>query len=55
MTSTLDSTQRSTLPLPGFNVEGGSVFTNFANTLNEGQLFLIRDLSVVHEKPDCGG
>jgi hypothetical protein len=41
-----------TAALPGFNVEGGIVFSNFADTYNEGQLFLIRDISVVHEKPE---
>ena len=41
-----------TAAAPGFNVEGGSVFTNLAKTLNEGQLFLIRTQSFAFERPD---
>ena len=45
---TLSST---TAPAPGFNAEGGSVFTNFVNAVNDKQLFLIRVKSSVYEKP----
>ena len=41
-----------TAALPGFNVEGGSVFTNLANALNNEQLFFIRAGTVVFERPD---
>ena len=41
-----------TAALPGFNVEGGSVFTNLVKTLNEGQLFFIRSGTTVVERPE---
>ena len=41
-----------TAALPGFNVEGGSVFTNFAKAFNEGQLFWLEPGTVVYEKPE---
>ena len=37
--------------LPGFNLEGGSVATNFLNAFNEKQFFLIKHGSFVYEKP----
>ena len=36
---------------PGFNVEGGSVFTNFVNAFNSKQFFFIMSGSYVYEKP----
>ena len=39
-------------PAPGFNAEGGSVFTNFADTYNNGQLFVIVTGSALFEKPE---
>ncbi len=36
---------------PGFNVDGGSVFTNYVNAVNNKQFFLIRAGSAVYEKP----
>ena len=45
---TLSST---TAPAPGFNVQGGSVFTNFVNAVNDGQFFLLRTGSWLYEKP----
>ena len=41
-----------TAALPGFNVEGGSVFTNFANAFNEGQLFRLHTGTLVYERPE---
>ena len=41
----------TTAPAPGFNPEGGSVFTNFVNAFNEKQFFFTRDASSVYEKP----
>ena len=41
-----------TAALPGFNVEGGSVFTNYIQALNEGQLFFIRAVSAAFESPE---
>ena len=41
-----------TAALPGFNVEGGSVFTNFADTINNGQLFWMKTGSNVFERPE---
>ena len=41
-----------TAALPGFNVEGGSVFTNAAMAMNEGQLFFIGIASAVYERPE---
>ena len=41
-----------TAALPGFNVEGGSVFTNVANPMNEGQLFFIQSGTAVFERPE---
>ena len=37
---------------PGFNAEGGSVFTNFVNTVNDGQLFYLGTGSYIFEKPE---
>ena len=37
---------------PGFNVEGGSVFTHVAKAMNEGQLFFLRNGSWIYERPD---
>jgi hypothetical protein len=39
-------------PAPGFNAEGGSVFTNFADTYNNGQLFWRHTKTIVNEVPD---
>jgi hypothetical protein len=39
-------------PAPGFNVGGGSVFTNFVNAVNNKQLFLLWTGNWVYEKPD---
>ena len=36
--ATLSSTAA---PAPGFNAEGGSVFTNFVNAVNDGQFFIL--------------
>ena len=41
-----------TAAAPGFNVEGGSVFTNYADTYNNEQLFFIGTASAVYEKPE---
>ena len=41
-----------TTAIPGFNSEGTSVLTNFANALNEGQLFFIRRGDIVFERPE---
>ena len=38
-------------PLPGFNVEGGSIFTNFAGAYNNGQFFFLVTDNLVYEKP----
>ena len=38
-------------PAPGFNAEGGSVFTNFADLVNNGQFFFIDTAALVYEKP----
>ena len=40
-----------TAALPGFNVEGGSVFTNYADALNHEQVFFIVTKTLVYEKP----
>ena len=40
-----------TAALPGFNVDGGSVFTNYADLVNNGQFFFIWSVSLVNEKP----
>ena len=45
---TLSST---TAAPPGFNAEGGSVFTNFVNAVNDKQFFLLIAGSSVYEKP----
>ena len=45
---TLSST---TAPAPGFNAEGGSVFTNFVNAFNDKQFFALGTGTSVHEKP----
>ncbi len=42
----------STAALPGFNVEGGSVFTNFVSALNNKQFFFLATGSWVFEKPE---
>ena len=39
-------------PAPGFNAEGGSVFTNYADLVNNGQLFIHRPGTFVFEKPE---
>ena len=39
-------------PAPGFNAEGGSVFTNYADTYNYGQLFWLGTGSFLYEKPE---
>ena len=39
-------------PAPGFNAEGGSVFTNFVNAVNDGQFFLLATGSAVFERPE---
>ena len=41
----------ATSPPPGFNAEGTSVFTNFVNAVNEGQLFFFRRNPSVDEEP----
>jgi hypothetical protein len=41
----------STSAPPGYNDEGGSVFNNFVNALNDRQFFLIQAMSAVFEKP----
>ena len=41
-----------TAALPGFNVEGGSVFTNLANALNHEQFFFIYTATLAYEKPE---
>ena len=41
-----------TAALSGFNVEGTSVFTNFAKAFNEGQLFLLHTGTYVYERPE---
>ncbi len=41
----------STAAPPGYNVDGGSVFNNFVNALNDGQLFFIQAGTAVFEKP----
>ena len=38
-------------PAPGFNAEGGSVFTNFVNAVNDGQFFLLNLSTGVAETP----
>jgi hypothetical protein len=38
-------------PAPGFNAEGGSVFTNFADMVNNGQFFILLDYNLVFETP----
>ena len=42
-----------TAALPGFNVDGGSVFTNYADIINNGQLFWLKEVSVVQERPEA--
>ena len=37
---------------PGFNVEGGSVFTNLANAMNQGQFFLLDTGTAAYERPE---
>jgi hypothetical protein len=39
-------------PAPGFNVDGGSVFTNFVNAVNNKQMFFLRTGTNVYEKPE---
>ena len=41
-----------TAALPGFNVEGGSVFTNYVAALNQEQLFFIRKSTGLVERPE---
>ena len=41
-----------TAALPGFNVEGSSVFANYVNAFNQGQLFFIVTGSWIYEKPE---
>ena len=41
-----------TAALPGFNVEGGSVFGNVVNALNHEQFFFIWTASAVYERPE---
>ena len=41
-----------TAAAPGFNVEGGSVFTNYADTYNNGQFFFIWHPTLLYEKPE---
>ena len=41
-----------TTALPGFNVEGGSVFTNFVDTYNNGQLFWRHTKTILNEVPE---
>ena len=38
-------------PAPGYNAEGGSVFTNFVNAVNDGQFFQAHTSTAVYEKP----
>ncbi len=38
-------------PAPGFNVDGGSVFDNFVNAVNNMQFFFLTTGSWVYEKP----
>jgi len=38
-------------PAPGFNAEGGSVFANYVNAVNDRQFFLLTTGSWVYEKP----
>ena len=37
---------------PGYNVQGGTVFDNFVNALNDGQFFLLNTGNNVFEKPE---
>ncbi len=37
---------------PGYNIEGGSVFTNFATAYDKKQFFLLKTKSYVYEKPE---
>ncbi len=39
-------------PAPGFNAEGGSVFTNYVNAVNNKQFFLFHTGSFSYEKPE---
>ncbi len=39
-------------PAPGYNVEGGSVFQNYVDAVNNGQLLFLWTGSWVYEKPD---
>jgi hypothetical protein len=41
-----------TAPLPGYNVEGTSVFTNFVRAYNDKQLFFIQTGRDISEKPE---
>ena len=41
-----------TAALPGFNVEGGSVFTNLVDAYNQGQIFFGRAGTIVLERPE---
>ena len=42
----------STAAPPGYNVQGGTVFDNFVNALNDGQFFLLGTGSLVFEEPE---
>ena len=39
-------------PAPGFNAEGGSVFTNYADMVNNGQFFFLGKQNYVYERPE---
>ena len=39
-------------PAPGFNAEGGSVFTNYVDLVNNGQFFFITTGTAVYERPE---
>lgn len=52
-TEQLYATLSSTVaPAPGFNAEGGSVFANFVDTVNNKQFFQLYTGSFVFEKPE---
>ena len=50
-TDQLYSKIAATPALPGFNVEGGSVFENYVEALKNGQLFFIDTATLVYERP----
>ena len=41
-----------TAALPGFNAEGGSVFSNYVDVVNNGQFMFIHTGSVTYERPE---